>query len=350
MHLPPPLLPSSATSDEIPFNVPAYSDVAVSMYVPVTTGGSSTHGYSLQDNFLADGDVSANVTLSNATTIDVYYFLTNLDVINSATQGAVVTLGASITDGLHTIVGDNRRWPNDLALRLRDAGHTIGVLDQGISGDHLLGSGNSASQRFNRDVLGQSGVRWVIFADCPINDLHASKRPTAAQLITGLKTLIAEAHQAGVNFLCATLTPVNGTKGWTAAAEKSRKAYNTFVKSNTSGCDGVVDMARATRSPHNPLAFLTSYDSGDHLHPNELGLQAIANAVNLTYFNVNMITATAKKTKAHHRHKPHVRHLGTWATAWRHVSLSGESMLTATRSLHLSPVLFFCHRRPLVAP
>jgi lysophospholipase L1-like esterase len=276
-----------AASDSVAFTVPTGADVVVSIYLPQPTGPATYHQSGLQTNYLAAGNQSANATLTGAQTNGSYYFLANLDVQNPAAEGAVVTLGASITDGIGSGSDVNRRWPNRLATNLTNAGRTIGVLNQGISGNKLLqdGAGQSALNRFDRDVLNQPGVRWVIFSDDPINDLGAgSGRPSSDQLITGLRQLIDRAHQRGVKFLCSTLTPFQGSGGWSTAGEQSRAAINTFVRSAGSGCDGVVDQDNATHDPARPTWFLPSYDTGDHLHPNEAGLQAIANAVNMNLF------------------------------------------------------------------
>jgi lysophospholipase L1-like esterase len=261
------------------------------MFLPSNTGPATSHQTGLQTNYIANGDVSGNATLSGPQTTGSYYFLANLDVQNSAAQGAVVTLGASITDGVQSRGDVNRRWPNDLATRLRDSGRTVGVLNQGISGNRLLadGAGQSAPNRFTRDVLTQPGVRWVIFSDNPINDM-GSGATNANQLITALQGLISRAHQAGIKFLCSTLTPFNGAGGWSQAGENARGAINSFVRSANSGCDGVVDQDTATHDPNNPIRYVPAFDAGDHLHPNEQGLQAIANAVNLALFGAGTPT------------------------------------------------------------
>ncbi len=95
------------------------------------------------------------------------------------------------------------------------------MLNQGISGNRLLadGSGDSALKRFDRDALSQSGVRWIIFSDDPINDLGGANRPTGDQLIAGLKQLVAKAHAANVEFWCSTLTPFEGSGGWSQPGE-----------------------------------------------------------------------------------------------------------------------------------
>ncbi|HEY2057476.1 MAG TPA: carbohydrate-binding protein [Amycolatopsis sp.] len=276
-----------AVSDPVAFTVPALSDVAVSLYLPDATGPSTFHQQGNATNYAAAGDVSGDTTLPGAQTVGSYFFLTDLDVQNPAAEGSVVTLGASITDGVASANDSNRRWPNDLAARLAGAGRTLGVLNQGISGNRLLvdGAGPSALNRFDRDVLAQPGARWVIFSDDPINDLGSTSPPPGAdQLIAGAKQLVARAHQQGVKFLCSTLTPYNGAGYWTQQGETAREAFNAFVRSPDSGCDGVVDQDTATHDPADPTRYLPAYDAGDHLHPNEAGLQAIADAVDLSLF------------------------------------------------------------------
>jgi lysophospholipase L1-like esterase len=211
--------------------------------------------------------------------------LTNLDVQNASAEGAVVTLGASITDGYISSSDQNHRWPNYLAARLGGAGRTIGVLNEGISGNRLLadGAGQSALNRFDRDVLAQASVKWVIISDDPINDL-GNGTATGDQLVSGLQTLISRAHQAGVKVLCSTLTPFQGANYWTSTGETGRTTVNAFVRSASSGCDGVVDQDAATHDPVRPTWYLPAYDAGDHLHPNEAGLQAIAKSVGLNLF------------------------------------------------------------------
>ncbi|HEY0808152.1 MAG TPA: GDSL-type esterase/lipase family protein, partial [Pseudonocardiaceae bacterium] len=277
----------SAVSDSIAFAVNAQSDVAISIFLPNGTGPATFHQVGNQTNFSVSGDAGGNGSLANAQTFGSYFFLANLDVQNTAALGAVVTLGASITDGIASRSDVNRRWPNDLASRLISAGQTVGVLNEGISGNQLLrdGAGQSALNRFSRDVLSQPNVRWVIFADDPINDLGSNNPPpSSTQLINGIQQLISQAHQAGIKFFCSTLTPFQGSGGWSPNNETERGAIDSFIRGAGSGCDAIVDQDTATHDPAHPTQYLPSLDSGDHLHPNEGGLQAIANAVPLNAF------------------------------------------------------------------
>jgi len=290
-----------AVSDAIAFPVDALSDVAVSFYLPQQVTNATQHQLGEQTNYVTAGDLAGNATLSNPQTNGSYTFLADLDVQNSAATGAVVALGASITDGVASAGDANRRWPNDLAVRLNQSGRTVGVLNEGISGNALLhdGAGQSAVNRFGRDVLAQPNVKWVIFADDPINDVNVPNPPSGAQLTAALTQMISAAHQAGLRFLCATLTPFKPDSGWTQAGENSRDAYDAFVRGAGSGCDGVVDFDTATHDPNNVQQYLPAYDNGDHLHPNTAGLQAMANAIDLNAFGASGTGGSVVSLRAH---------------------------------------------------
>jgi lysophospholipase L1-like esterase len=283
-------IPAGGTgiSDTINYAVPGLTNLAISFYLPDNTGSSTFHQFSMANSYIASGDVSGAASLSGAQTENSYFFLSSLDVQNPNSQGSVVTLGASITDGYASTVDGNDRWPDVLASRLNSAGDTIGVLNEGISGNRLLvdGAGQSAINRFDRDVLGQPGVRWVIFSDDPINDLGStSPQPTSAQLISGIQQLIAAAHQNGIKFICSTLTPYQGAGYWNQSGETARDAIDAWIRGGNNGCDGVIDQDTATHDPSNPTWYLPAYDSGDHLHPNDAGYQAIGNSVDLSLFS-----------------------------------------------------------------
>lgn len=286
----------SIVSDPVKFMVKPISDVTVSMYVPKAVEGDhvTRHTQADQDVFVADGDVSGMASIAPIAILQSYYFLTNLDVFSSHAAGAVAALGASITDSSNSTFGANLRWTNLLAKRLNGTpGACISVLNEGISGNQLLsdGDGEAAIKRFERDVLSQTDVRWIIFSDDPINDLSShsdAELPSADHLIGAVKDLITQAHSKGIRFYCSTLTPNGGrpARDWSEAAEQRRQAINRFYRSPSSPCDGLVDLDRAVRDPTKLTRFRTRFDSGDHLHPNDAGMAAIADAINLQLFQL----------------------------------------------------------------
>lgn len=278
---------TTAFSDPVALDVPALAELAISMYLPSTTGSATFHGAAHQTCYVQAGDVSSAPQMTNAETTKSIYFIAGLDLKGPSLGGSIVTLGASITEGYTAADDTDHRWPDQLALRLFGHGISVGVLNLGISGNRLLvdGSGESAENRFERDVLQQPNVRWVIFSDDPINDLGNKPSPSGEALIAGLQRLIARAHERKIRFICSTLTPFEGANYWTPAEEKERQKVNSFLRSEGSGCDGIVDQDAAAQDPAHPTRYLPAYDHGDHLHPNDTGHKAIAAAIDLKLFN-----------------------------------------------------------------
>lgn len=276
----------TAVSDPVQFSLPAGGDVAVSAYVPERIGSVTQHAFANRNNYVAAGNQATKAGLDGVQTFDNYAFLAGVDVQNSQSEGAVVTLGASITDGFDSSFGENRRWPDQLARRLIAANRTVGVLNAGISGNMLLkdGAGQGAVNRFDRDVLAQTGVKWVVFSDAAINDLGDSNPPSGEQLIAGLQQLIQRSHDAGIKIFCATLTPYKGTDYWSEQGEAGRTAVNEFIKGDGSGCDAVIDFDTAIHDPGDPQRYNRRFNTGDSLHPNDAGMEAIAAAVDLQLF------------------------------------------------------------------
>jgi lysophospholipase L1-like esterase len=275
-----------AVSDPVTVAAPSLSDMAISFFLPASVSGVTGQGDSLEISFLAPGDVSGAATMPGAQgSGGPYFFLTALDIQGPGLTGAVVALGASITAGIGTNFDANQRWTNILAQRLVKAGIGVGVLNSGISGDNALtdDGGPSGERRFDSDVIAQSEVKWVIISDFPINNF-GSPAATGAQPIASLVQFVARAHQKRIKVICSTLTPFKGSQGWTPDGESGREAYNAFVRTAASGCDGIVDQAKATSDPKNPQQYLPAFNSGDGVHPNTAGHAAIGNSVNLALF------------------------------------------------------------------
>jgi lysophospholipase L1-like esterase len=282
---------AEAVSDPVPLRVRALQDLAVSVYVPQLTGPATIHSLAVQDNFVSTaGNFTTSAAAAGfATTISCWMFVDRVDVAASAlVPASVVAFGDSITDGLRSTLNANNRWPNVLARRLNARhGATVSVVDQGISGNRILadGAGVSAQARLDRDVLTQTGARVVILLeginDIGFADLGLGAPITAADLIAGYRQIITRCHDAGLFIIGGTLTPFKGVPNyWNETGEQIREAVNHWIL--TSGMfDAVVDFAAATADPNDPQVFNPTFDSGDHLHPNDAGYQAMANAIDL---------------------------------------------------------------------
>ncbi|HEY7487634.1 MAG TPA: SGNH/GDSL hydrolase family protein [Streptosporangiaceae bacterium] len=297
-------------SDPVALRVAPRSDVVVSVYLPERTEGRTIHAFAFRQNVVAAGNVVAETKVTPSSVIEQWYFLTGVSVrTRRPDAAAVVTLGDSITDGANTTMGADLRWPDILAGRLqanRDL-RNLAVLNEGISGNRLLhdpnpppGSdaedfaaffGESALRRFDRDVGAQPGAKYVIVL-LGVNDLGhpgtvapPSEEVSAAAIIGGYQQLIARAHERGLKIFGGTILPFrNDTFGfYTPEREATRQAVNAWIR--TSGeYDAVIDFDAALRDPAHPGQLLPIYDSGDHLHPNDAGAAALANAVPLRIF------------------------------------------------------------------
>jgi lysophospholipase L1-like esterase len=295
---------AEALSDPVSLTVGSEQNLAVSLFTAGMTSTPTAHVFAAQTNYVASGNFAAAESGSAFTdTATSWYFLDGVDVmVSPSIKGAVVTLGDSITDGTASTLNANRRWPNDLARRFLagPSGLVMSVLDEGFGGNRVLNDsacfGVNAVARLDRDVLTQAGVRDVILLE-GINDIGFSAAPpapfsvcfqpatdvSAAQIIAGYQQIIAQVHAKGMKIFGGTLTPFKGAFYWSPAGEAKRETVNNWI--TTSGAfDGVIDFAAATADPSDPLMFAPQYDSGDHLHPNDAGYQAMANAVDLALF------------------------------------------------------------------
>lgn len=287
-------------SDPIPLRVAALSNLVVSLYVPDTVVANTFHSLGVQTTYVSSpGNFTAAITPPVAATTTSWFFLSGVSVKAESRSAAIVTLGDSITDGFASTVDANRRWPNLLAARLQAQRRyqDVAVVNHGISGNRTLHDliGPNALARFDRDVLSTPGARWLIVLE-GINNIGipgafglAAEQVSAADIINGHRQLIARARDHGLKIYGATLTPFEGTifpGYYTAAGEAKRQAVNAWIRSSGE-FDAVIDFDRALRDPANPGRMLPAYDSGDHLHPNDAGYLAMANAVDLKLFRNN---------------------------------------------------------------
>jgi lysophospholipase L1-like esterase len=279
-------------SDPIDLTIQPLATLAVSLYFPVETGPPNSHSTALHTTYISkSGDATAQPAIADPITTASYYWLSAIDVMAPAKAAAIVAFGDSITDGAQSTVNTDHSWPALLAARLAKNPKTagIGVSNQGIGGNRVLRdiTGVSALGRFDRDVLSQSGVKWLMLLE-GINDIgHGAVDPketvTTDDLIGAYKQLIQAAHDHGIKIIGCTLTPYEGANYARPEGEAIRDAVNTWIRTSHA-FDAVVDFEAATRDPANPKRFRPEFDPGDHLHPNNAGYEAMANAIDLSIF------------------------------------------------------------------
>jgi len=286
-------------SDAVDLAVPDFADLAIDLYLPDDTAATAapitTHAASWQTNYVSPpGNHAGAIRMPVQTTTayrrgdglpsSTWFFLARVEVMAPPQAGAIVTLGDSITDGTASTIDTNNRWPDHLARRLAKAGARMAVLNAGIGGNRVLNEGNgpSALARFDRDVLAQPGVTHAIVLE-GINDIGQGREnasPSAADLIGAHKQMIERARAHGIKIYGATLTPFEGANYWTAVGEAKRQALNQWIRTSKA-YDAVFDFDAAVRDPEHPTKTLARYDSGDHLHLNAAGYEAMANLIDL---------------------------------------------------------------------
>ena len=280
-------------SDPIPFKFAPLSDVTVSFYLPSPSGPVTEHELGNATSYHANGNVVSSAGLDAPTTLTSWEYLNGIDTLAPAAAAAVVTIGDSITDGAKSTRDTNQRWPDELARRLQadPKYRNLAVLNEGISGNQILrdGAGPNALARFDRDVIAQSGARYLLILE-GINDigrLHNTPDSglAAADLINAMNQMIVRAHAHGIAVIGCTLTPYHGAGYSTENGEAIRKAVNDWIR--TGGAfDGVVDFDAAVRDPNHPESFLPANDPGDHLHPNDAGYKVMGDAIDLKLFTL----------------------------------------------------------------
>jgi lysophospholipase L1-like esterase len=283
-------------SDPVDLKAADLASLAISIYLPQTTGPATWHLEGKQTAYIVLGDATGAPDLgASATTSTARFFLSGVEAGSFERKSAIVTFGDSITDGAQSTVDTNHRWPDRLAERLAASGDDdTGVVDEGISGNRILhdNAGPNALSRLDRDVLATPAVRFMTVL-LGINDIGfggfiPTEAVSADDIIGGYRQLIARAHSRGVRIYGATLTPFDnaGSPYFSAAHEVERQAVNAWIR--TSGeFDAVIDFDKVVRDPNNPSKLLPAFDSGDHLHPNDAGYRAMADSINLKLFKLD---------------------------------------------------------------
>ncbi len=282
---------TTVTSDSFHFVLKPQTNVTITIYFGDTSPDVTGHPGSRTTSYIVQGNNVTTMSLPGAAKTDHWYIINGIDVVAPKSAGAVVVLGNSITDGRGSGTNRQNRWPDELVRRFQENPDTrqVTVLNAGIGGNCVLRNclGPSALSRFNRDVLGQAKVHWLIILE-GINDIGGSRgvegaAKVADNLISAYKQMIDSAHAKDIRVYGATLTPFGGSFYDSPDHESAANKINEWIR--TSGqFDAVIDLNTALSDPENPMHLLPAADSGDHLHPSETGHRMMAEAVDLKLF------------------------------------------------------------------
>jgi lysophospholipase L1-like esterase len=290
---------ATVVSDPVALHVEALQDVAVSLFVSGTDVQPSQHNNAQVTSYLTgngggDQTASENGKPFTATTTSMYW-LKSIDVSPPGNASTIVAFGDSITDGTCTTLDAHDRWEDALAGRFaleKEVAHA--VVNEGIGGNTVTGGANldppvnspPGVDRLDRDVLSHVGVTHVILFE-GTNDIR--RGAPAAQVIGGIKDIIARVKQKGIKIYGVTIIPRDSVvpgipdTGWDDAKSKIRNEVNEWIRKEA-GFDAVLDFDRVVRDKSNPDIINVAYDCSDGVHPSPFGYFLMGKSVDLGMF------------------------------------------------------------------
>ncbi|AKH43101.1 lysophospholipase L1-like esterase [Altererythrobacter atlanticus] len=287
------------TSDAVKLDLPDLARLKVEIYLPEETGPCTCHLTGMDELAISPPGNHVGKSWEPVSTAQFRAFLTTVEVDSPDANGTIVAFGDSITDGVGSTPGANRRWPDILANRLQDAGMEWAVANAAISGNRVLspGMGEAALARFDEDVLSLPNVEYLIIFE-GVNDIGNRYGPQrggiggvqldqpeidAAQMIAGYKQLVARARQHGIKVIGSPIGPYKGASYWSEEGEAARQEINDWIV-NSGVFDAVIRLDTAFADPADPQKMRDGYHMGDYLHGSDAGLKAVGESIPLSLF------------------------------------------------------------------
>jgi len=292
-------------SDAVDLALPDLARLKVELYLPSDTGPCTCHLTGTDELAVSPPGNFVGRPFEPVSRAQYRAFLSGIEVDSPDALGTIVAYGDSITDGVGSTPGANRRWPDVLADRLQEAGLEWAVANAAISGNRVLspGMGESALARFDEDVLSLPNVKYVIVFE-GVNDIGQRFGPQrgpgggpgglsldqppidAEQMIAGFKQLIARAHAKGIKVIGSPIGPYKGASYWSEEGEAARLAINDWIV-NGGAFDAVVRLDTAFADPADPAKMRDGYHMGDFLHGSDAGLKAVGDSIDLALFEAD---------------------------------------------------------------
>ena len=246
--------------------------------IPTVHMGSRTTSYIMK------GVTNAHSNFAKAFRENHWYNISGIDVYTmSNNMSAIAIIGNSITDGKCSTDNAQNRWPDVMSemLQLKHKITNQGVLNLGIGNNRITvpgGFGALAKERFDRDILMQSGVKKVVIFE-GVNDIGAarsgSSETVARQIIESIQGMVKKAKARKMKVYLGTITPFKGAGYYTHFHEAARLYVNDWIRSQAKNVDGILDFAKLLQDPNDDRRMKREYASNDWLHPNPTGYKAM---------------------------------------------------------------------------
>ena len=271
-------------SDALKFNLKNLERVAITINYTSAPEVPTVHMGSRTTSYIMKGVTNAHSNFEKAFRENHWYNISGIDVYTmSNNMSAIAIMGNSITDGKCSTDNAQNRWPDVMSEMLQQK-HKItnqGVLNLGIGNNRVTvpgGFGALAKERFDRDILMQSGVKKVIIFE-GINDIGAAKsgnsETVARQIIESIQGMMRKAKARKMKVYLGTITPFKGAGYYSHFHEAARLYVNDWIRSQAKKADGILDFAKLLQDPNDDRRMKREYASNDWLHPNPTGYKAM---------------------------------------------------------------------------
>jgi len=293
----------AVTSDPIAFNVTARMDLAITIYYGQTSTTVTGHPGSRTTSYILAGNTPTTTDFTGAVTTDHWYNINTIDVLAPSTAACVAILGNSITDGRGSTTNMQNRWPDIFSESLLKDSSTqqVGVLNLGIGGNCVLsgGLGPTGVSRYDRDILNQQGVRWVIIFE-GVNDIGGVSSATTAtstanRLIDAYKQMIVKAHSINIRIYGGTILPFNGNGYYNQYSESCRNTVNEWIRTK-GNYDACIDFDKMMRNPQDTTRLVSTYQN-DGLHPDAAGYKKMGESIDLDLFVGELSTGIDERSE-----------------------------------------------------
>ena len=271
-------------SDALKFKLRNLERVAITINYTSAPEIPTVHMGSRTTSYIMKGVTNAHSNFAKAFRENHWYNISGIDVYTmSNNMSAIAIIGNSITDGKCSTDNAQNRWPDVMSemLQLKHKITNQGVLNLGIGNNRVTvpgGFGALAKERFDRDILMQSGVKKVVIFE-GVNDIGAarsgSSETVARQIIESIQGMVKKAKARKMKVYLGTITPFKGAGYYSHFHEAARLYVNDWIRSQAKNVDGILDFAKLLQDPNDDRRMKREYASNDWLHPNPTGYKAM---------------------------------------------------------------------------